>query len=93
MDGDVNGAAPAVHPVPWLLDDTENFVACGKFCALVPQLEVRTAQRRARNAHQHFTHMDVGNPDALDRNAFVAVKYGCFHGCIGSIDGCHFDAR
>ena len=36
--------------------------------------------------------LDVGNPHALDRDAFVAVKYGRFHGGVGSIDCCHFDA-
>ena len=61
MNGDVDGAATAVHGMPGLLDDAKNLVARGKFGALVPQLEVRTAQRRTRHAHQHLTGADIGN--------------------------------
>ena len=61
MQGYVDGAAPAMHPMPRLFDDTENFVAGGEFSALVPQLEIRAAQRRARDADQHFARLDIGN--------------------------------
>src|SRR6185503_8859996 len=89
MKGDIDGAATAVHGMPGLLDNAENLVARGEFSALVPQLEVRTAQRRTRHAHKHFTGADIGNLDTLDGNALAAVKHGRFHGGIGPIEYRH----
>ena len=83
MQRDVDGAAAAVQAMAGLLDDAEDLVARGEFRALVPELEVRAAQRRARDAHQHFARADFGNRDALDGDAFVAVEYGGLHDRIG----------
>ena len=92
MKGYVDRATPAIHPMSWLFDDAENFVAGSEFSAFVPQLEIRAAQRRARYVDQNFTRVYIWNFGALDRNAFVAVKYGCLHRRVGPVDCCHFDA-
>ncbi len=81
-----------MHPMSGLLDDAENFVARCKFRALVPQLEIRAAQRRARNTYEHFACAHVRNFHALNCDAFVPVKYGGLHCGVGPIDCCHFDA-
>ena len=54
MNGDIDGAAAAMHAMPGLLDDAEYLVAGGELRALVPELEIRAAQRGARNPHQHL---------------------------------------
>jgi hypothetical protein len=91
MNGDIDGAAHAMHPMPGLLDDTKDLVTRSEFGTLVPQLEIRSAQRGSGNSHQHFARIDVGNPNPLDGDVLVAMKYSRFHGVVGSIDGCHFD--
>ncbi|MFK4710000.1 hypothetical protein ABIF56_000702 [Bradyrhizobium elkanii] len=74
MQGNIDGTAPTMQPVTGLLDDAKDFVSGSELCALVPELEVRTTQRGARNAHEHFTRADVGHCHALDGDAVVAVE-------------------
>ncbi len=62
-----------------LLDHAEDLVARGELGALVPELEVGAAQRRARDAHQHLAGGDFRDRHPLDGDAFVAVEHGGAH--------------
>ena len=83
MQRDIDRAAAAMQAMARLLDHAEDLVARGELGALVPELEVGAAQRRARDAHQHLASSHFRHRHALDGDAFVAVEDGGTHDRIG----------
>ncbi|MGY3459945.1 hypothetical protein ACVWW5_005395 [Bradyrhizobium sp. LM3.4] len=84
MQGNIDGATAAMQAVTGLLDDAENLVASGELGALVPELEVRTAQRGARDTHEELACPDVRHRHPLDGDAVVAVEDRRLHDRIRS---------
>jgi hypothetical protein len=83
MQRNIDGTAAAMQAMARPLDHAEDFVARREFRALVPELEVGTAKRSARDTHQHLAGCHFRHRYALDGDAFVAVEDGGAHDRIG----------
>src|SRR5690606_29831612 len=74
MHRDVDRAALSVARMARLLDDTENLVAGSELRPLVPELEVRAAERGAQHLDQHLALPDGRQVPGFDGDPAVAVE-------------------